>query len=80
MKTVIFIVVIYVILLLTGCTKPTYKELLANAKYKVGDTITINRGHWKGCHILVNSVEPRYDAVAYIGVSEDCPTIKGWLE
>jgi hypothetical protein len=65
---------------LSGCTKPTYKELLANAKYKVGDTIVIDRGHWEGCRLLVQAVEPRYDAVAYLGVSEDCPKIKGWLE
>ena len=73
---------IITLLLLTGCFPKTesYKEKLANSKYKVGETITVDRGFYSGCHLKVTEVSPRYSVTVYIGKSPDCPIKAVWTD
>lgn len=48
---------IFLLLLLTGCSKEqTYLQLMNEAGIKVGDTVEITKGFYKGCKVLVQNV------------------------
>ena len=58
------------LLLLCACTRNiTYKELMASAKYKVGQTITIDQGYYKGCTVLVKRIEPIDHGAVMLGAT-----------
>lgn len=48
------------LMLLMGCDpfakKTTYLELMAHPKYKVGQTVTITEGFYKGCEATVTEI------------------------
>ena len=63
-------ILLLTLLLLCACYRnPTYKELIANAKYKVGDIVTIDQGYYKGCTVLVKRIAPLDHGAVMLGAT-----------
>lgn len=89
MKVVAKIIVSAISLLVLGCDQtPRYNTYLqaieaGKAKYKVGDTIVVDKGGYAGCHIKITKVDAATHLCGlsaylcyspkYVGTSYDCP-------
>ncbi len=71
-------------LLLTAChDKQTYREMVRNGKYQVGDVVLVDEGFYAGCHLKVEDIIVTDGVfwghkVYYKGTSNDCPI--GYVE
>jgi hypothetical protein len=55
------------LILVAGCTnplakQPTYLELMAHAKYKVGQKLTLTEGFYKGCEATITEITTTFSS------------------
>ena len=81
MKLIILILTLFSSIACNKFDSPSYKQIKDGAKYKVGDTIAVDEGYFKGCSLLVKEVIPTPRGyVKYTGISKDCPDMGGVIE